>query len=144
MKRKWAFGILILSVLVLIQFIPIERNNPPIEMEVPATPEVKEILQRVCYNCHSYETTWPWYGYVAPLSWLVAYDVNEARRKMNFSAWNRLDSEKASKRIQEIWEEVEEGEMPPWYYRIVHPEADLSEQEKQLIHEWTIEARGKP
>ncbi|MDX1764864.1 MAG: heme-binding domain-containing protein, partial [bacterium] len=93
---------------------------------------------------HSYETVWPWYGRVAPLSWLVAYDVREARDKMNFTAWNRLDSEKASKRIGEIWEEIEEGEMPPWYYRLVNPEAVLADQEKELIHGWTKSAVGKP
>ncbi len=144
MSRRWFLGVSAFTLLVLIQFVPIQRSNPPVETEVPAPPEVKQIFQRVCYNCHSYETVWPWYGYIAPLSWLVAYDVREAREKMNFTAWNRLSGEKALKRIEEIWEVVEEGEMPPWYYRLVNPEAALSEAEKQLIHSWSRKRGGKP
>ncbi len=68
-----------IAVLVLagIQFIPVNRSNPPVEEEILASPEVKTILKRACYDCHSHETIWPSYSRVAPVSWLLAWDVGE-------------------------------------------------------------------
>jgi len=76
-----------------VQLVPVDRTNPPVESAVAAPAEVRSILRRSCFNCHSYETEWPWYGYVAPLSWLVAHHVHEAREEMNFSTWNRLNGQ---------------------------------------------------
>jgi hypothetical protein len=72
----------------LAQLVPLDRSNPPVSAEVPATPEVRAILKRSCYDCHSNETRWPWYAYAAPMSWLLVYDVHEAREHMNFSTWD--------------------------------------------------------
>jgi hypothetical protein len=124
--------------LLLIQGIPLDRNNPPVESEVPAPPEVRRILERACYDCHSHETEWPWYGYVAPFSWLVAHDVSEAREHLNFSAWGRYDAKKQRKKLAEVWEEVEEGEMPLWYYLPLHPEARLGEADLRQIRSWAV------
>ncbi len=135
-KRRVICGLLILF--VLIQLIPLKRSNPPIEKEVPTPPELRAIFHRACYNCHSNETVWPWYSYLAPVSWLVAQDVSEAREKMNFTAWNRLDRQKVAERIKDIGEKVANGDMPPWYYQIVHPEAHLSTEDKKRILEWSL------
>jgi hypothetical protein len=109
---KWA-GVTLAAIFVLIQFVPVDRTNPPVEGEVPAPPEVREVLQRACYDCHSNETNWPWYSRVAPVSWLVARDVHEGREHLNFSTWNRLSTRDQVEAMRESWEEVEEGEMPP-------------------------------
>ena len=123
-------------VLVGIQFIPVTMNNPPIEEEISVSPEVKAILKRACYDCHSHETIWPEYSRVAPASWLLAWDVAEGREELNFSTWNRYGQKKRNKMIKEIWEEVEEGEMPPWFYLPLHPEARLSDNDRVVLQAW--------
>ncbi len=137
MKRKI---LLVTSVaFALAQLVPVDRENPPITAEVPASPEMRELLKRSCYDCHSHEARWPWYAYVAPVSWLVAYDVSEAREHMNFSTWDIYDEEEQSEKLEEAWEEVEEGEMPLWYYLALHPDARLTESDERMLRAWAGE-----
>ena len=123
------------------QLVPIDRENPPVETEIPAPPEVRQVLERACYDCHSNESKWPWYGYVAPASWLVAYDIEEAREHMNFSTWNRYDREEQLDLVEEIWEEVDEGEMPPFFYTPLHSHANLDANDRDLLRAWSQASR---
>ncbi|UCF40387.1 MAG: heme-binding domain-containing protein [Gemmatimonadota bacterium] len=136
-KRVWVPVVGAFGVLVLIQLWPVERANPPVTAEIAAPPEVMEVLRVACYDCHSNETRWPWYGYVAPVSWLVAHDVNEAREELNFSEWGLLSAEDAAELREEVWEEVEEGEMPLRKYVWLHPEARLSREQRQVLQMWS-------
>src|SRR3990172_10477480 len=115
--------------LVLAQLVPVSRTNPPVEQEVDAPPDARAVLERSCYDCHSHATRWPWYAWVAPVSWLVAHDVSEAREHLNFSTWGRYDAEERGENLEEIAEMLEEGEMPPWFYLPLHPHARLSDAE---------------
>ena len=137
MLKKILIGVA--GVLIVIQFIPVDRSNPPVEGEIMESTELKTVLKKSCYDCHSNETVWPWYSYVAPVSWLVADDVHEGRRHLNFSNWQNIEVRKVSKAKQEIWEMVSEGEMPLSKYVLLHPEAKLSEKDKQIIKNWTGE-----
>jgi hypothetical protein len=130
MKKLIAFIVL---VLIGIQFIPVDRTNPPVQSEISAPDNVKSIFKRACYNCHSNETKWVWYTKIAPASFLAAKDVNDGRRHLNFSEWN---INKESKYKEEIWGEIREEQMPPWQYKIFHKEAKLSIEEKDLIRNW--------
>jgi hypothetical protein len=123
-------------VLAAIQLVPVSRTNPPVTAPVRAPPEVQALLRRACYDCHSHETVWPAQAYVAPLSWLVAHDVEEGRDELNFSAWDRADLKKVA---QKLPKEVGEGEMPPWFYVMAHPSARLTDAERQTLSDW---ARG--
>ena len=123
------------------QLVPIDRENPPVETEIPAPPEVRQVLERACYDCHSNESKWPWYGYVAPASWLVAYDIEEAREHMNFSTWNRYDREEQLDLVEEVWEEVEEGEMPPFFYTPLHSHANLDANDRAVLRAWAEASR---
>ena len=130
MVKKFA-GIILLGVIaifILVQFVPRGRNhtNPAVVQE-PAwdKPETRVLAQRACFDCHSNETIWPWYSSVAPFSWLIGQDVEEGRERLNFSAWGRGEQE-----IEEIADVIQNGEMPPVYYVILHPEANLSNQER--------------
>jgi hypothetical protein len=127
--------IAVASILAL-QLYPLDRSNPPVVLEVDAPAEVKAVLERACYDCHSHQTRWPWYAWVAPVSFLVVHDVSEAREHLNFSDWGRYTPEKARKKIDEILEEVEEGEMPLFYYLPLHPEAELTTEDRLAIEEW--------
>ena len=136
-KKVWTgIGIAFLA----LQLVPIDRENPPVESEVSAPEEVREVLERACYDCHSNESRWPWYGYIAPTSWLVAYDIDEARDHMNFSTWNQYDEDEQIDMIEEVWEEVEEGEMPPFFYTPLHPSAQLDEKDRAVLREWSENA----
>jgi mono/diheme cytochrome c family protein len=111
----------------MIQFIPYGRahTNPPVIAEPPwDSPQTRDLAMRACADCHSNETTWPWYANVAPVSWLVQHDVDEGRATLNFSEWNRQQ-----RRARESAEKVGEGEMPPSYYTALHPNARLSQAE---------------
>jgi hypothetical protein len=139
----WTIGILAVA-FVAIQLLPVDRTNPPVESEVPAPPEVRAVLKRACYDCHSNETVWPWYARVAPVSFLLAQDVSEGREALNFSTWNRLDTKQRVKAMQESWEEVQEGEMPPWFYLPPHPDARLSAADRALLRTWARSAGPAP
>jgi hypothetical protein len=122
--------------LVLAQLLPVARRNPPVEEEVPADPAVRAILQRACYDCHSNEVVWPWYAYVAPASWFVAADVNEARARLNFSTWNRYSAEKRARDLAESWAVVRSGAMPLDIYLPLNPQARLNESDRLALREW--------
>jgi hypothetical protein len=142
---KFIFTMLALLLLsgVLIQLIPYGRDhsNPPVVSE-PAwdTPQTRVLAQRACFDCHSNETVWPWYSNIAPVSWLVYRDVALGREHLNFSEWGAHPSipkgegerggQPGPADIQEV---LVSGEMPPFQYLIMHPEARLSPEEKQLL-----------
>ena len=119
-----------------IQVIPVTRDNPPVTGDIMAPPAVAPVLRRACYDCHSNETVWPWYSRIAPVSWLLVRDVREGRRELNFSTWNQLDDQRRARKMKETRDEVSEGEMPPWYYTINHPDARLSSGDRALLLDW--------
>ena len=115
-----------------IQLVPYGRShdNPPTTAEPSwASTQVRALTKDACFDCHSNETTWPWYSNVAPVSWMVQHDVDSGRSTLNFSAWNKPQEAEAD----EIAEVVKSGEMPPWYYRIAHPKSRLSSAEKAIL-----------
>jgi len=142
MKRiaKWA-GAALAALFLAAQLVPVDRTNPAVEREISAPAEVHSVLKRACYDCHSNETVWPWYSRVAPISWQVAQDVREGRAALNFSVWNRLGAEEQSEAMVASWEEVVEGEMPPWFYLPSHPKARLTEADRALLREWSSAGR---
>jgi hypothetical protein len=121
------------AVLVIFQVLPVSRKNPPVESELPAPPAVHALLKQACYDCHSNETVWPWYSRVAPVSWLVASDVEEGRRELNFSAWGRYPKARQLKKLKRSITEINDGEMPLWYYLPLHPAARLSETDRNVL-----------
>jgi hypothetical protein len=125
-------GIVVVVMGLLIQLIPLPArgNNPPVVSEPNwDSPQTRALVKRACFDCHSNETVWPWYSYVAPVSWLVYNDTMEGRRRMNFSDWNTGFHPSAS----EIIGNIQEGEMPPAVYLPMHPTAQLSAAEKQQL-----------
>ena len=132
---KWA-GLAVAIVLGALQFVPVTRVNPTERSEAALPPEVQGLLQRACFDCHSNETRWPWYSYIAPVSFLIAHDVRDGRRELNFSLWNQYNDRRKARKFKEIVEQVEKKKMPQWYYVLVHPEAKLSDAEREIIMNW--------
>lgn len=124
-------GLAIGGTALAIQLVPYGRDhaNPAKRVE-PAwdSPETRALAKRACFDCHSNETTWPWYSHVAPVSWMVQHHVDEGREVMNFSEWDRAYHE-----ADEAAEAVTEGEMPPGSYLVMHPEARLSAAERDAL-----------
>lgn len=118
----------IIGIFVLMQAVPYGRthSNPPTIVEPDwDSPRTRELAVRACFDCHSNHTRWPWYANVAPFSWAVQQDVENARSVINFSEWNRTYalSNYAGRRTRD-------GMMPPYKYRMAHPEADLTDAER--------------
>jgi len=130
------FLVVLIIVLVGIQFIPVERTNPPISMDIDAPDNIASILRTSCYDCHSNETSWPIYSYIAPVSFLVVSDVNEGRKHLNFSQWDKYNSDEQIKLLEEMIEEVEKEEMPLSKYTLMHPEAKIDQAKIKVLKDW--------
>jgi len=114
-----------------IQFVPVSRINPPITQALNwSSPETKALWVRACADCHSNETVWPPYAYVAPISWLVSHNVTDGRRELNLSQPLRGQPARVA---NEISEKINSGEMPPRDFILLHPEAVLSTAEKRAL-----------
>jgi hypothetical protein len=136
MLRPRSVAVAVVAVLVIIQFKPVKRDNPPIQNEIGASPEIMAILDRACYDCHSNETEWPWYSHVAPISWFVTDHVAEAREHLNFSEWPEFDMEEQEHLFEEMEEEVEDEEMPLKSYLMLHREARLTPDDREVLLRW--------
>lgn len=138
MKKLFKYALLGLgAAFVAIQLVPVNRDNPPVASDVEAPPDVKSVLRRSCYDCHSNETKWPWYAYVAPMSWLVAQDVEEGRRELNFSIWGSYPEKKRISHAGNAVEEIEEGHMPLPNYLKLHADAHVTPAELERLREWS-------
>jgi len=137
MKKKIAISILVL--VILIQFVRIDKTNPitPIENDFIAIynppAEITSILKTSCYDCHSNEVKYPWYTNVAPVSWFVKKHINEARDYFNFSDWSAQTVKRQDHILEECAEEVEEGEMPLTSYLLMHSEAELTHEQIETL-----------
>lgn len=120
-----------LAMLAVVQGVPYGANhtNPPVRVEPPWESErTRHLAGRLCFDCHSNETVWPWYSHVAPLSWLVQRDVEEGRRALNYSEWDRGQRE-----AHESARSVRKGEMPPWFYALPGRRAHLAPGERSAL-----------
>ena len=131
MKRILKFaGIAIIIILIGMQFIPLSHTNPPVTREIKwNAPETKALAQRACFACHSNETVWPVYSYVAPISFVVVNHTNEGRSQLNFWQWDQPNAD-----FDEVSRNITRGQMPLKEYLLLHSEARLTAAEtKQLI-----------
>ena len=130
-----------LVVLPAIQLVPYGRThaNPPVRQEPPwESPRTRDLVVRSCYDCHSNQTAWLWYTNIAPASWLIQSDVDEGRRKLNYSEWDRpqKDARKAA-------DKVESWKMPPLYYAAFHPKSWLLGSERADLIQWLATTFGR-
>ena len=126
-------GLGLLAVAVLLQLVPYGRDhtNPPVTQDAPwPDGRSRELATTACYDCHSNQTRWPPQSFVAPFSWLLARDVAQGRAALNFSTWDDDDNEADDAAVA-----IADGEMPPRRYLLAHPDAALSEAERQVLVE---------
>ena len=144
-RSQWTLAGALAGFAVLQLFNP-PRSNPPRQTDFQAAVQppaaVAAALRAACYDCHSHETVWPLYARIAPVSWLIAADVNEGRRHLNFSDWPG-ETARAARNLDRINEVVDYREMPPKKYLLLHTGARLSEAQRQAVMAWTEAAANQ-
>ena len=145
MRRSTKIAGLVVGVLFLaIQFVPVRRTNPLGAGDPDAPRDVMWTLRRACYDCHSYETRWPIWAYVAPLSWRVVADVDRARTRANFSDWVAYSRDRRVALRAATGPLTASHRMPIWYYVTLHPDARLSGTDVALLQAWSHGATTEP
>lgn len=120
-----------------------DRAGAPLLLGADIPPSVADVLGHACINCHSENTTWPWYSHVAPVSWLVESDVKHAREHLNLSHWDNLEGADRRVLLTAVATVIENREMPPHKYVLLHPEAKLSADDSTRVIEWTRTERRR-
>lgn len=129
----------VLGPFVLVQFIQPDRSVPPIDpakdmlaiTQAPA--DIQQLVVGACYDCHSYRTNYPWYGRLTPVNFIMQDHITEGREVLNFSLWDRYAGSEAA---GENAETIQEGKMPPDYYRSMHGHGDLNAAQRQRLIAW--------
>jgi hypothetical protein len=126
----------------LLQLTNAARTNPTVtpghdllSSNGPPT-DISGLLRGACYDCHSYETHWPWYGHVAPVSWWLDNHVRDARERLNFSEWPHSDPQKAARKWNHVVDTVRDGSMPLPSYARIHKAARLTDDQRKRLADW--------
>ena len=142
--KKIVIGLVV--AFLIIQFVPSDKSVPDYEKKfrlenapMADLNEILPILNDACYDCHSYDTRYPSYAYIAPVSWWMQGHVRNGRKALNFSTLLAGDSDEIKHALYECAEEIEEGKMPPKGYVRMHSEADLSESDRSKLVKWLKE-----
>lgn len=128
-----------LILIALIQFIPVNRINKPVDqktdfVKMMNTPEnVKSVLKKACYDCHSNETIYPDYAYVAPISWVIKNHISEGREHLNFSEWGNTNQDLKKSMLKNAARSVKDYSMPFPAYVPQHPKSNLTKAERVLL-----------
>jgi hypothetical protein len=140
-RHRWLLAAGAVTVLMLQFFNPTHVNPPVVAgsdlmVHDPPPPGIQKLLRGACYDCHSYETRWPWYSRVSPISWRMADDVNNARKRLNFSRWPHSSPRTARFFWNRISDVASSGDMPLRTYKWMHPAARLTPAQRQELAHW--------
>jgi hypothetical protein len=141
--------LILLSIFIGLQFFQIPKpslsSTPETDItnhvEVPEN--VHNILRKACYDCHSEETRYPWYSYIQPVGWWLKDHMDHGLSHLNFSDFGSYELDKAAHKMEEINDEVHEGEMPLESYTWIHGDARLSSKERKTLTKWAIRTYAK-
>jgi hypothetical protein len=142
-------AIIVAVAFIAIQFFRIDKTNPPIveaetiDAVLAVPPDVALILGRSCNDCHTNKTIYPWYSNVQPAAWFLKNHIDDGKRHFNLSTFATYDAKKRAKKLDEVCEQVDSGEMPLPSYLWIHRDAVLSESDKKAICDWTKDAAAK-
>ena len=142
-------AIVLVLAFVIIQFFRIDKAAPPInrnetlEAAVNVPPDIALILGRSCADCHSYTTVYPWYVNIQPAAWFMKDHIDDGRRQFNMSIFNTYTTRKKAKKLDEICEQVDSGEMPLPSYLWIHRDAALQDTEAKALCDWAKTEKEK-
>lgn len=140
MKKKLLTGLVLL--LLVIQVFRPERNIHPgaqandISRLYPVSDSVARLLQVACNDCHSNNTVYPWYAQIQPVAGWINHHVEEGKEELNFNEFASYPVRKQYHKLEELQEQVKEGEMPLGSYTWIHKDARLNESQKQQLAQW--------
>ncbi len=143
-KKARLVLLLLLIIGIVIQFIRPRLDNPPVTGDLQAPAEVKTILQRACYDCHSNQTRLAWFDLPAPAWWLVVGDVKKGREVLNFSNWNSLSRVQQAAKLFESVYQVEQNAMPLRQYTLLHHGGNISPEEITVLKKYLLTLAYKP
>ena len=143
MKRVLKIIIIVLAIsFVAIQFVRPDRAVPPedpahtLEASMAIPEDVRMVLGRSCTDCHSNRTVYPWYSNISPVSWFLDDHIRDGRRELNISEWNTYETRKKVRKLDEICQQVEDGEMPLPSYLWIHWDAAIKPGEAEILCNW--------
>lgn len=142
MMRTLKSIVALAALAVIVGQVRTERRSgiePRNRGQLPSNSEPAQILLRACGNCHSSHTDWPWYSHVAPVSWWIARHVREGREKLDFSEWATYSTWQKRDKLESMCGLISTGRMPPRLYTAMHPEAELTEENKKAVCAWVEE-----
>ena len=142
MNRVKKILLAILIVLIVIQFIqPARKKSGQVlatdmaaMYKIPDT--VQAVLKVACYDCHSNNTNYPWYTYLQPVGWMLANHIRHGKKELNFNEFGSYTARRQRSKLKAIANQVKDGEMPLNSYTLMHKDARLTREQKQLIIEW--------
>ncbi len=140
-KKKYIY-IGLLVIFIIMQFFQIDKTLPESLPEndffavTNADGPMADMLKSACYDCHSNETSFPWYSNIAPVSWWLNGHITNGRKHLNLSEWATLNDKDKVDALEEMQEEVELKHMPVFVYTFTHPEARLSEDDRVALVTW--------
>ena len=129
-------------ILIVIQFFGPDTSVPESEaskdfITITEPPQqVATILKSACYDCHSYQTKYPWYASISPVSWWLQDHIDHGRDEFNLSLWADYSTNRADHKLEEAIELLEAEEMPLPSYTWIHSGARLSDQERSVLSAW--------
>ncbi len=132
-KKGSVILILLLLCLIGIQFIRPRLNNPPVTADLDAPPEVKQIIERACYDCHSNKSKLAWFDQPAPAYWLVRNHILEGRQALNFSEWDKLSKDQQKGILYESVNQALFKEMPLKQYLLLHPGSEITDKDIAIL-----------
>lgn len=145
MKRK--IFLIFVFILVIIQFIRPKLNNKDdydlayfIE-ETNLNKHLFVIMKNSCFDCHSNKTNYPWYSHISPVSMWIQNHINEGKKHLNFSKWDKYSLKKKEHKLEELIEEIQDGEMPLKSYKLIHTSSRLDNKQKDSILNWAMKTK---
>ena len=130
----------VVALAVAAQLVPVARDNPPAPapnlVYATAPGNVRTVFDDSCKNCHSNQTAWPWYSHVAPFSWIVAHDVHKGRGQLKFSEWTTYPPKKRQEKLEDICDQVVNGDMPDGKYLLIHRNSRLTQEDREAVCAW--------
>jgi hypothetical protein len=151
MRKALKFAAIVLAGLFAVSQVfrpdttnPFVHPNERLEASLQVPAEVAAILERSCNDCHTNETVYPWYSQITPVNWWLKSHIDHGRDHLNFSKWAGYTQQQKEKRLEEICEVVESGEMPLPSYLWGHRDAELSPEDGRLLCAWARSVKGSP
>lgn len=134
--------LIIIIILIGIQFIRPAKNqsNDVLTSDIshvyPVPQNVSVILKKACNDCHTNNTVYPWYAQIQPVGWWLNHHIKEGKDELNFNEFGAYAVQRQYHKLEEVVEQVKEGEMPIWSYTLIHTNAKLTDEEKQTLINW--------